>query len=111
MGALARFAERHFGVKTRATTADIITVASPAVIQAAPNNPDRLMLVFMNLSGTDMYVSPDRRPSNTHGVLLQNGGGSLSLRAEADGELVGYEWTAWCTAALEELFVMEVEGE
>lgn len=111
MGALARFAERHFGVKTRATTADILTVASPALIQAAPNNPDRLMLILMNLSGTDMYVSPDTRTSNTHGVLLQNGGGALSLRAEVDGELVGYEWTVWCTVAAEELFVMEVEAD
>lgn len=93
---------------TQAIQNDVLTVVG--IIQAAPNNPDRLALTMMNLSGTDMYVSPDTVPSATHGVLLQNGGGVISLNAAIDGELVGYEWSVYCAVANEELYVLVTEG-
>lgn len=93
---------------TQANTFDITTVIG--IVQLAPNNPDRLMLVVMNLSDTDVYVSPDSIPSAIHGILLQNGGGVMSLSAAIDGELVGYEWNVYCTAAAKAIFVLETEG-
>lgn len=108
MGALKRFVEKHFEMPTQAIQNDVLTVVG--IVQAAPNNPDRLSLTMMNLSGTDMYVSPDTVPSATHGILLQSGGGVVSLNAAIDGELVGYEWSVYCTVANEELYVLETEG-
>jgi len=107
MGALKRFVDDYFKMPTQVNVFDSATIAGATL--AAPNNPDRLMLLMMNLSDIDMVVSPDKRPTAAHGILLQNGGGSVSLSAKTDGELVGYEWNVFCTD-VRNLFVLEMEG-
>jgi len=111
MGALARFAERHFGVKTRPIVNPVTDSVGIGVTLVARNNPDRLALLVMNISDTDMYAAPDPTPSATHGVLLQLGGGVMSLQADVDGELVGYEWNIYCAGAAKAIFVLSTEAE
>jgi len=110
MGALTDFIEKWFGVKTRVIPVDHLTVAAPAVEMVVNNNPDRLMLTMINLSGTNIIVSPDRNPTATHGVHLALGGGAVTLNASIDGVLVGYEWYSYCVNANEELYVIELEA-
>lgn len=107
MGALKRFVDQLFKMPTQARGYDAATVNGIAL--AAPNNPDRLSLLMINLDDTDMVVAPDKGPTATHGILLQSGGGSVSLNAAVDGELVGYEWNVFCTA-IKTLYILETEG-
>lgn len=107
MGALKRFIDKHFGMRTQAFTFDMATVNGIAL--AASNNPDRLMLTMVNLSDTDMVVSPDKAPTALHGIQLASGGGSVTITAKEDGELTGYEWNVFCTA-IKSLFVLVTEG-
>jgi hypothetical protein len=111
MGALSRFVDKHFGVKTRAVVNPVVGAVGIGVTKIANNNPDRLALVVMNISDTDMYAAPDPTPSATHGLLLQNGGGAMSLQADADGELVGYEWNIYCAGAAKAIFVLSTGAE
>lgn len=108
MGALKKFIDKYFGTSTQANTDDIDTVVG--ITNAAKNNPDRLSLVIMNLSDTNVYLSPDKVPSATHGVLIASSGGLMSLNAKEDGALVGYEWNVYCTVADKRVFVLETEG-
>lgn len=108
MGALKDFVDKHFSTSTQAYGNDVAIVIGITLL--APNNPDRLMLVAINLSDTDVYVTPDKNPSATHGILLQSGGGTMSMNAAIDGELVGYEWNIYCTAAAKAVYVLVTEG-
>lgn len=111
MGALARFVEKHFGVKTRPIVNPIVGAVGIGVTKVANNNPDRLALLVMNISDTDMYAAPDSLPSDTRGVLLALKGGAMSLQADVDGELVGYEWNIYCAGAAKPIFVLSTEAE
>lgn len=110
MGALSQFLDKYFGVKTRPVTHDITTGGAASITEAVPNNPDRLMLTIINLSANDVYAAPDTEPSITHGILLQSGGGTLSLQADADGALVGYDWHLYDAVGASVLFAIEMEG-
>ncbi len=111
MGALSRFVDKHFGVKTRSIVNPVVGAVGIGVTNIAQNNPDRLALIVMNISDTDMYAAPDPSPFTDHGILLQNGGGAMSLQADVDGELVGYEWNIYCAAAAKAIFVLATEAE
>lgn len=108
MGSLREFTNKYFSVPTQANVADVDTVIG--IANVAKNNPDRLSLVIMNLSDTNVYISPDKNPSASHGILIQANGGFFSMNAKDDGALVGYEWNVYCTAATKRLFVLETEG-
>ncbi len=111
MGALSRFTEKYFGVRTRAVPSEVSALAA-SVTLLARNNPDRLQLVVVNLSDTDLYVGCFRDVTATKGIFLAKSGGSIGLVATEDAEMVGYEWNVYnSAAAAKAVFVLEVEGE
>ena len=108
--ALARFVDRHFGVKTRAVPNPVTDSVDTGVTVIAQNNPDRLFLLVVNLSDTDLYLGFFADVSPTKGILLAKSGGSVTLTAAEDGELVGYEITVYSSADSKAIFVLEVEA-
>lgn len=111
MGALSRYSKKRFGVNTRPVPHEVSALAT-AVTTLAKNNPDRLMLVVVNVDDTDLYIGCWPDVTATKGIFLAKSGGSVSLVADEDGEMVGYEWFTYnSAAAAKNVFVLEMEGE
>jgi len=110
MGALADFAKRHFGVDTRFNDNPMVIQVATSVTQIWRNNPDRLMLLFVNLGANVIHLNVGANVSNANGIYLAPNGGSVVLLAEEDGELVGYSWWGIATTAATNIFSAEVEG-
>ena len=115
MGALSDYVGRRFGVKTRAVVNPlVITGVIPAgITQILRNNPDRLMLLIMNLDTAKMMAAPHANPATNIGVWLDANGGHIALDADTDGELVGQEWWVWSAAgaAVPNIYIIETEAE
>ena len=92
MGALSRYLEKRFGMPTRhiVNPLGVASVGTTAT-KLLNNNPDRLMLLIINLSANVLYVGFESDVSNTKGIYLVSRGGHLVLVADEDGELVGQE--------------------
>lgn len=109
--ALSRYVEKKFGVKTRAyPIADPVSCLTTVTV-ILPNNPDRLGYLLVNLGDTAMYVAWDRGVLASHGVYIGKGGGSFSLAADEDGELVGYELFGISVDSANDIFTMVTEAE
>lgn len=108
---LSKFIERIFQTKTRSITDPVTNTVATTVTQILKNNPDRLAYTIVNLTAYDVHVAFDREVSTTRGILISASGGSLSLRAEEDGELVGYELWGISTTGASTIFTIVTEGD
>lgn len=109
--ALSRYVEKKFGVKTRAyPIADPVSCLTTVTV-ILPNNPDRLAYTHVNLGDTEEYVAWDRGVGADHGVYVAPNGGSFSLAADEDGELVGYELFGISITSANDIFTMVTEAE
>ena len=111
MGALSEYVKRKFGVATRAIQ-DPVTVLCPFAASATilRNNPDRLGFIVVNLGATAMYVAWDSTVSATHGIYISPNGGTFSMLADEDGELVGWELYGTAITSDNDIFTVEVEA-
>jgi len=110
--ALARYLEKRFGVKTRPIenpTGVTEVGANPVLI--APNNPDRLFLLILNLGANDLLVQLKPKPSDTEGIVLGANGGSMTLSADEDAELVGHEFHGMAITGTTKIYVLELEAD
>jgi len=109
MGALSNFVNEHFGVDTVFKPNPLATTIGIGVTELWRNNPDRLMLSFINLGATNAYINVGPDVAADNGILLAAGGGSVVFTAEDDGELVGYPFWGYAAVATD-IFSGEVEG-
>jgi len=110
--ALARYVEKRFGMKTRSVPNPLGAVdVGTTVTEIMHGNPDRLSIIVVNLGANDVYVAFDREVSPTRGILLVHTGGSLSLTADEDMELVGYPIYGVTATGTSRVFVLETEAE
>ena len=110
MGALAEYTKRKFGVQTRSyfnPETDSCLVAATVLLR---NNPDALAWLLINLGATDLYIAWDRDVGSGHGVKVAANGGSASLSADEDGELVGYELFGASLVAPNDVFIVVTEA-
>lgn len=108
---LTKYIEGKFGTKTRSQQDPVTNTVATTVTQILRNNPDRLSYTVINITAFDIHVAFDREVSTTRGILIAPSGGSLTLTAEEDGELVGYELFAISTANPSTIFTVVTEGE
>ncbi len=104
--ALQEYLESEFEGAFYVRSQTIAAAASPTLV--VPNDFERLGLVLINLSSSDLYLAPDPGVSATSGILLTGSGSSLSLVAHDDLVLVGYGWYALATAAPQSIYTLEV---
>ena len=110
MGALADYVKKKFGVHTRSyPIADPVSCLTTVTV-ILPNNPDRLGYTVVNLGATAMYVAWDRGVLASHGIYIAPNGGSFSLVADEDGELVGYELFGIAITGAVDIFAMVTEA-
>ena len=104
--ALQEYLESEFQGAFYVRSKTVAVAATPTI--AVPNDFERLGLVIINLSASDLYLAPDPEVSTTSGILLTGSGSSLSLVAHDDLVLVGYGWYALATAAPQSIYTLEV---
>ena len=110
MGALSEYVKKKFGVETRSfPVADPVSCLT-TVTSILPNNPDRLGFTVVNLGATSMYVAWDRGVLPTHGILVAANGGTFSMIADEDGELVGYELFGISVTSANDIFTIVTEA-
>jgi len=110
MGALADYVKKKYGVHTRSFPDPEAVSCLTTVTVLLRNTPDRLGYTIVNLGTTAMYVAWDRGVLATHGIYVAPSGGSFSLGAEEDGELVGYELFGISITSANDIFTMVTEA-
>lgn len=80
-----------------------LTIAT-SLTEAAPNDPERVLLLMINLSGAAMFVAPSRAVSPSRGIALSSGGGGVILDAEVDGLICAVAWFALANIAAAPLY-------
>ena len=109
MGVLAEFVRGHFGVNTRYNPHPLTNTIGIAGTKLWNGNPDRLGLVFINHGVSDAFLSTEPSIAVSTGFRLAANGGHVVMKAEEDGELVGYQFFGIAGAATG-IFSAEIEG-
>jgi len=109
MGALAEYVKKRFGVETHAVTKVVNLIGAAAAAEVLKEHPDRLMWTIINLSVGAVYLGPEASTDVDEGIWLDASGGSITMIADEDGELVGYRFYGYA-AADAKLFVIETIG-
>jgi hypothetical protein len=107
MGALHELIRKELEIDTEAHEQ---TVAVPDyAVKILNNNPDRIMLMIMNIGGSSCYIGLTSEVKVGSGLLIDASGGAVIFNYKEDGELVGREF--WAISELgTTLYIMEVEG-
>jgi len=92
MGALSDYIQKKWGVRTRSVKNPLTGTVGAGVTQVLRNNPDRFMVLIMNMDDEVNYMAQDPNPASDNGIRLDANGGFMVLTADDDGELVGYDW-------------------
>lgn len=82
-------------------------VVGTGASQVALNNPNRVSLLFINISADIIFIGFSPDPSSTNGILLVPNGGSFGLDITTDFQLTGYAVYAISTGAASNLLVLE----
>lgn len=105
-GAALQYAEIEFGGPVTETD-KTVSVATSAT-RIVGNNPDRVMLLLINLGGTPVYVRPANNPSDSAGVQLSQNGGSMVTIVRDDGTLPTNEWYGVAPSVAANVYVLEM---
>lgn len=107
-GAALDYLQGRFGGFLREVSATPSIGTSVAV--AAPSDPERLQLTFMNLSANIIYLHPRSSVSATNGLILPVGG-FLSMDVINDGLFPTLQWYALASGAASVLYYLGVRRE
>jgi len=105
-GAALQYAEIEFGGPV-AETDSTVSVATTAT-KLVGSNPDRVMLLLVNLGATPVNVAPANDPSSAKGITLSQNGGSMVTIVRDDGTLPTREWYGIATSAAANVYVVEL---
>lgn len=109
MGALSDYMRKRWGVRTYSVKNPLTGTVIAGITQILLNNPDRFMVLIVNLDDEDIYLAQDSVPTTTNGIRLDANGGNVVLTADEDGELVGYDWWIY-SAGGGKIYVLETEA-
>lgn len=105
---LASVLQAFFGVKTTFKINPITDTVAVTPTKILSYNPNRLGLVITNIGATDIYLTPDNKPSSSRGIYISSGGGGVSFKFQDDFELVGSEFYAIGIGGVATVYVQEV---
>jgi hypothetical protein len=105
---LATVLARRWGVATTVNISPASAQLNSQSSQLFKQNPNRLAWILVNLSTTDVFVTPLFRATATRGIRVPSNGGFMSLLADEDLDMVGYEWFAIASLDLSPIFWLEV---
>jgi len=105
---LASLVREELGTDTFLRTDPVTTTVGATAQQIVRQNPNRVWLMFVNLSANDIHIGPFQNPSSSHGILITPSGGNASLIWRDDMDLIGYEWFAVAGAAASNVLTLEL---
>jgi len=108
MGVLHELIRKELGVDTYLKINPLGGSFSSGRSKILQNNPDRVALMIVNLSSGSIYVLPDENVSVEYGILLEEGGGNVSLNYKEDFDIVGFDWWMFATVSPARVLVVEV---
>ncbi len=108
-GAALMLARRRFGGDVVARQASALVGTSAG--EALGGDPERVQVLFVNLSANDIYLGFNSQVSATNGIWLGPNGGSALLTADEDGPMPTYAWWAVATVAASTLHIVELRRE
>jgi len=88
----------------------VVTQVTTTARVIARNNPDRLQVMMMNLSASNVFVRPSQAPTTTTGILLTPLGGFVVFNVKDDGPLAFIEWQGIGAAIDLDIYVLEILG-
>lgn len=105
-GAAAEFVAKKYGGPVE----DLAAVESIGIVQTEVlrNNPERVFVLFVNLSVNTMYVGYDEAVGSTRGILLAPNGGSYQADVEEDFTIPVHAHHVVSTGVLSNLYVLTV---
>jgi len=107
---IKEYIEREYGIKTATERPGLVSVVHTSPVMLFKHNPNRFMLLLMNLSVNNLYVGFDARVSTTNGILIDAGGGFLILNIKDDLYLVQKEIWLVSTAVDSNIYAFEAEA-
>jgi hypothetical protein len=99
--------ENIYGIKTRFVINDTTSAIGVASIPIASKNPNRVSILFVNLSVNSIYISPLPDVSSTKGIYLASNGGYAMFQFDKDFQMVITEWYGIATGAASNVFILE----
>ncbi len=100
----------RFGVDVQCRPDPVTALIGVAPTLFLRNDPNRLAMLVVNLSGVAIYIKPAGDVSATSGIYLAPGGGAFSSEWQDDYDLVGMDWYAIALAAASPIFTESVEA-
>jgi len=107
---IREYIEREYGIKTATERPGLVSIVHTSPIMLFRYNPNRFMLIVVNLSVNNMYLGFDAEVSSTNGILIDAGGGFLILNLKDDLYLVQKEIWLVSTAVDSNIYAFEAEA-
>lgn len=105
--ALQSFIEDFVGGNYVVEVATVTVTTTPTRVLS--NDFERMAAVIINTGATDCKITPSNVVTTTLGIVLGNGGGNLSMSANEDLALVGWDWYALTASSTTTLTVMTIK--
>lgn len=105
-GAAAEFVAKEFG--GRFTVNQRVLTVDAGNVVVAPNDPDRVQLVLLNLGSTSITVSLDKTAVLGQGILLLDNASLYSVNVRDDAILPALQHSAIGSAPAGSLLVLEI---
>ncbi len=104
--ALQSFIETFVGGNYVVTVTNVtVTTAPTRIVQ---NNFERMTFTVTNMGNVDIRFAPNNLVSANNGVVLGSAGGGVSLIANEDLAMVGWDWWGICATGSTIVTVFEV---
>jgi hypothetical protein len=106
-GTLQELLERIYGIKTYYRINERADSVGTSVSQILSANPNRVSFLVVNLSTTNLFISPKNDVTCYKGLFVAPNGGSVILQWDVDFELVSQAWYAIASASSTNVYILE----
>lgn len=102
--ALQSFIESFVGGNFVVTVENVAVTTTPT--RVLQNNFERMAAAIINVGANAIRVTPGQTVTSTMGIVLGDSGGNLSLSANEDLAMVGWDWWAQTVTSTSTVTVM-----
>lgn len=95
-----------YGIET--IDEDSVVDVNTTVGRVLPNNPQRIGLLFLNLSANNIYIKTRGDVASNNGISLIGNGSGYAFTWEHDGILISRNWYAVASVNPSRLYIQEV---
>lgn len=97
-----------YGIKTQVYETPLVDEVMIAITQVMRPNPNRVGLLFINISANNIFIAPDNDVAAAHGILLVANGGTFSIDWQKDFILPSLGWYGTAGADNSDFYSLEI---